>query len=103
PPASATACAPRDAARPPARRPGQAPGAADQRHPVGRRLALDPLRPKRGRLGVEAEHDVAAALLYERREPIRERSGSARDYQPLLTAFFSAEPALNRGTLLAAI
>ena len=42
------------------------------RHPLERR------RPQRRRVGVEPEHDPAAALLYERREPVREvRLGTA--------------------------
>ena len=39
------------------------------------RLPADPLdraRPQRGRIGVEPEHDLAAALLYERRKPVGE-------------------------------
>ena len=46
--------------------------------------------------GVAAEADLTAALLDERRSPIDEVT------QPL-TAFFRAEPAENRGTLLAAM
>jgi hypothetical protein len=43
--------------------------------PLGRRpggVVLDELPRQRGGVGVEAEADLAAALLYERREPIRE-------------------------------
>jgi hypothetical protein len=32
----------------------------------------DRRRPERGRIGVEPEDDPAAALLYERREPVAE-------------------------------
>jgi len=46
------------------------------------------------RIGVEAEADLAAALLDERRKPIREGTRT----QPL-TLVFSAEPAEKRGTL----
>jgi len=42
----------------------------DRRLGVGRRR---PLPGQPGRIGVEAEADLAAALVYERREPIRER------------------------------
>ena len=78
----------------------------------GRRWAarpgIDRRRPQAGRIGVEAENDLAAALLYERRQPVRKRipgreARVCRWAQPLLTALLSAEPALNRGTLLAAI
>ena len=73
-----------DRARRPARRPAVAAGPS-ARPPAELR-----------RVGVEAEADLAAALLDERRQPIRERrSGSA---QPL-TLDFSAEPAEKRGTL----
>ena len=61
-------------------------------------LGPDRDRPQAGRVGVEAEDDLAAALLYERRQPIREASG-----QVPLMLFFRADPALNFGTLLAAI
>jgi hypothetical protein len=93
------------------------------------RLGNDRARPQGGRVGVEPEHDLAAALLDERRQAIREAGVHAfvlpegaspvdaagcqpvafrYDYwpgapAPDLTAFFSDEPALNRGTLLAAI
>ena len=63
-----------------------------------RRLGPDRDRPKPGRVGVEAENDLAAALLYERREPISE----VLRQEPLML-FFSALPALNFGTRLAAI
>jgi len=53
-------------------------------------------RPQHRRVRVEAQHDPAPTLFYERREPVREV------LQPF-TAFFRAEPAENRGTLLAAI
>ena len=46
------------------------------------------------RVGVEAEADLAAALLDERREPIRKEART----QPLTLAL-SAEPAEKRGTL----
>ena len=48
-----------------------------------------------GRVGVEPEADLAAALFDERRQPIREGSALA---QPLTLAF-RAEPAEKRGTL----
>ncbi len=47
-----------------------------------------------GRVGIEAEADLAAALFDERRKPIRE----SRRNQPL-TLVFRAEPAEKRGTL----
>ena len=41
--------------------------------PIGAdRTGPDRARPQRGRVGVEAQHDLAAALLYERREPVGE-------------------------------
>jgi hypothetical protein len=49
----------------------------------GRRLRIARLRPRPGQLGgvgVEAEADLAAALLYERREPISE--GTQRISRP---------------------
>ena len=66
----------------------------------GRRLGSPGSRPvpgQLGRVGVEAEADLAAALFDERREPIRERSSAAT--QPPLTLVFRAEPAEKRGTL----
>jgi hypothetical protein len=45
-----------------------------------------------GRIGIQAEADLAAALFDERRSPINE------DAQPL-TCFFRADPAEKRGTL----
>ena len=54
--------------------------------------------PEIGRVGVEAEDDLAAALLYERRNSICEMRQAVS-----LMLFFRAEPALNFGTLLAAI
>ena len=49
------------------------------------------------RVGIEAEADLAAALVDERRQPVCERSfGSA--YLPLTLAL-RAEPAEKRGTL----
>jgi hypothetical protein len=38
----------------------------------GRRAGLDRARPQSGRVGVEAQHDLATALLYERCEPVGE-------------------------------
>ena len=75
---------------------GQAPplGGIRQR----RRIGPDRDPPQLGRVGVEAEDDLAAALLYERRKPISEM----RQVVALID-FFKAEPALNFGTLLAAI
>jgi hypothetical protein len=37
-------------------------------------VGLDPVGagPQRGGIGVEAEHDAAAALFYERRKPVGE-------------------------------
>jgi hypothetical protein len=72
------------------------------------RPGVDRRRPQAGRIGVEAENDLAAALFDERRQPVGKRipGGEARVgtlVQPLLTALLSAEPALNLGTLLAAI
>jgi len=49
----------------------------------GRRLRIARLRPlpgQLGRVGVEAETDLAAALLYERRQPIGE--GTQRISRP---------------------
>lgn len=68
----------------------------------------DSRRPQAGRIGVEAENDLTATLLYERRKPVGEGLPGTEArvngwVQPRLTAVFSAEPALNRGTLLAAI
>ena len=56
---------------------------------------LRPLPGEFGRVGVEAETDLAATLRDERREPIRECCGN----QPPLTLVLSAEPAEKRGTL----
>ena len=56
---------------------------------------LRPLAGQLGRVGVEAETDLAAALSDERRQPIRECFGN----QPPLTLVLSAEPAEKRGTL----
>ena len=83
---------------------------------------LDRDLPQGGRVGVEAEDDLAAPLLDERGEPVSEgENGSdttAAEALPAglslilrrcalyiepLTAFFRAEPALKRGTRLAAI
>jgi len=57
---------------------------------IGRR----PDRGQLGRVGVEAEADLAAALFDERRQPIRKGLGN----QPL-TLVFRADPAEKRGTL----
>ena len=69
----------------------------------GRRLggrclgaASGPVPGQLGRVGVEAEADLTAALFDERREPIREMAQLVA--QPL-TLVFSAEPAEKRGTL----
>jgi hypothetical protein len=56
---------------------------------------LRPLPGQFGRIGVETETDLTAALSDERREPIRECCGN----QPPLTLVLSAEPAEKRGTL----
>src|SRR6185503_2978037 len=55
-----------------------------------RRLGPDRDLPQLGRVGVEAEDDLAAALLDERRNSICEMRQTVA-----LIAFFSAEPALN--------
>ena len=56
---------------------------------------LHPLPGQLGRIGVETEADLTAALNDERGEPIRECCGN----QPPLTLVLSAEPAEKRGTL----
>jgi hypothetical protein len=38
---------------------------------------LERLRPKRGRIGIEAKNDPAATLFDERRQPVREVTGGA--------------------------
>jgi hypothetical protein len=63
-----------------------------------RRLGPDRDRPQVGRVGVEAEDDLAATLIDQRRNSICEM----RQVVALID-FFKAEPALNFGTLLAAI
>ena len=73
--------------------------------PLGARP--DRRRPEAGGIGVETENYLTAALFDERREPVGKWLPGAEarvscGVQPL-TAFLSAEPALNRGTLLAAI
>jgi hypothetical protein len=42
--------------------------------PAGRLDSFEGLRPEGGRIGIEPEHDTAAALLHKRREPIAEVS-----------------------------
>jgi hypothetical protein len=51
------------------------------------------IRRQRRWVGVEAEANLAAALVDERREPVGKRSG-----QPPLTRDFSPAPAENLGT-----
>jgi hypothetical protein len=75
------------------------------RRPAGTRP--DRRGPQPRGIGVETEDDLTATLLYERREPVGEGIPGAcarvsRWAQPF-TADLSADPALNRGTLLAAI
>ena len=86
------------------------PGPLDQRAAVRRRprrpassaagrpgsAGVGPVPGQLRRVGVEAEADLAAALLDERREPIREQASAN---QPPLTLVFRAEPAEKRGTL----
>ena len=75
------------------------PPLAELEPKLGGRLRIAwrlPLPGQVGRIGVEAETDLTAALLNERRKPIGE-AGKAR--QPPLTWLFKAEPAENRGTL----
>ena len=58
-------------------------------------------RPEPGRVRVEPEHDLGLALGDPRGERVSE-GGGGRVQRPL-TAFFSALPALKRGTRDAAI
>ena len=81
-----------------------------RRRPWGWRTAgtrPDRRGPKPRGIGVETEHDLTATLLYERREPVGEGIPGAyarvSSWAQPLTADLSAEPALKRGTLLAAI
>jgi len=64
------------------RRGGQRPGLVGRRarRRGAARPGLDRRRPQPGRVGVEAEYDLAAALLDERRQPVRKRvpGGQAR-------------------------
>ena len=56
--------------------------------------------PQRARIGVDAEHDLRAALGYARRERVSERGRRA---QRPFTALLSPLPAVKRGTREAAI
>src|SRR5205085_5778633 len=79
------------------------------------RMILGGPGPERGGVGVETEDDLALPLFDERREPIGKgrahglsrptafSGGADHAYIPALTAFLRADPALNRGTRLAAI
>jgi len=69
----------------------------------GAELGPGPVPGELRRVGVEAEANLTAALVYERRKSIRElgqcRLRSASEPQLPLTLLFSAEPAEKRGTL----
>ena len=63
---------------------------------------LDRVRPKLGRVGIEAENELTLSFLNERCESVAKGLKLTLD-QPPLTVALSLAPGENLGTLLAAI